>query len=256
MAKKSNINIPAVAVVRTIVFLFIAFIVFSAYVGAAEFFTTSPLFAVKDVLVDTSIRFVEPKELKGLQGRNIFKVNIRNVHTRLAQHYPQISELRVIREFPDRIKILAKKRDALAQVRWKNKFLLVDTEGVALYDAPSQQPFLPVINGIALGPKVVLGAPITSKSLRGVIYILNQIKAHKRTGALKIIALDAANPSKIEFTLEGGLHVLLDEENFPLKVQKLETLLGQRIDWTKARYIDLRFNEPIIAQAAEGKEKR
>ena len=255
MAKKPNIDIPAIAVIRAIIFVFIAFVGFSAYIRIVDFFTTSPLFAVKDVLVDTSVRFIDPRELRGLRGRNIFKVNIRDVHARLAAQYPQISELRIIRQFPDKIKVLAKKRDLLAQVRWKNKFLLVDTQGAVLYDASSQQPSLPVINGIFIGPKVVFGTPLTSRPLRAVVYILDQLKSHKHTGALKIAAVQGGNPSKIEFILEGGLRILLDEDNFPLKVQKLDALLAQRIDWTKARYVDLRFNEPIIAAADEGKGK-
>ena len=71
MARKTNINIPALAVIRTIVFVFIAFALFFAYVRSVEFFTTSPLFAVKDVLIDASIRFINPRELRGLQGRKI-----------------------------------------------------------------------------------------------------------------------------------------------------------------------------------------
>jgi len=256
MAKKSNINIPAIAVIRTIVFLFIALVVFSAYARSVDFLTTSPLFTVKDVLVDTSIRFIDTRDLRELKGRNIFKVDVRKVHARLSAQYPQIAQLRVIRQLPDKIKVLAKKRDVLVQVRWRNKFLLVDTEGVALYNADAQQPSLPVVNGIVLGRKVVLGAPVVSRSLRAVVDILDQFKGHPRTALLKVTAVDAANPSKIEFILDGGLRVILDQDHFPLKVQKFDVLLAQRnVEWARARYVDLRFAEPIIAGADEGKDK-
>ena len=247
MAKKSNINIPAIAVIRTIVFVFIAFVLFSAYAGAVDFLTASPLFSVKDVLVDTSIQFIDPQDLRGLRGRNIFKVDVRKVHSRLSAQYPQIAELRVIRQFPDRIKVLAKKRDLLAQARWKNKFLLVDTDGVALFAVGAPQPALPVINGVSWPPRVILGLVPASRSLRGIVYILNEFKRHARTARLKVTAIDGSNPSKIEFTLEGGIRIILDQDNFPLKVQKLDTLLAQKLVWGRVQYIDLRFNEPVIA---------
>ena len=256
MAKKSNINIPGIAVIRTIVFLFIALVVFSAYAKTVDFLTTSPLFAVKDVLVDASIRFIDARDLRGLKGHNIFKVDVRKVHSRLSAQYPQIAQLRVIRQFPDKIKVLAKKRDVAAQVRRRNKFLLVDTAGVALYNADTQQPSLPVVNGIVLRPRVVLGAPVVSRSLRAVVAILNEFKGHPRTALLKITAVDAANPSKIEFILDGGLRVILDQDHFPLKVQKFEVLLAQRnVEWARARYVDLRFAEPIIAGTDEERTK-
>ena len=133
---------------------------------------------------------------------------------------------------------------------------LVDTDGVGLYITPEEQPSLPVVNGISLGPKLVLGAPIMSRSLRGIVHILNQFKLHPRTAQLRITTVDAANPSKIELTLNGGLRVILDQDSFPLKVQNFDTLLAQKkVDWAQAQYVDLRFNEPIIAKPDDGKEK-
>src|SRR5258708_5029325 len=110
MAKKSNVNIPAIQIIRIIVFLFIGFICIISYNKTIEFLTTSPLFAVRDVLIDTSIQFIDVDQLRRLKGQNIFKVDIAKLHARIKAQYPQISQLRVMRQLPDRIKVLAKKR--------------------------------------------------------------------------------------------------------------------------------------------------
>ena len=75
MAKKSGVNISRIAVIRVIVFLFIGFILFTAYVNTSEFLTTSPLFEVKDVMIDRSIQFIDLRVLKQLKGSNIFKID-------------------------------------------------------------------------------------------------------------------------------------------------------------------------------------
>src|SRR5690348_777953 len=125
MAKKSSVNIPAIQVIRIIVFLFLGFIIFLAYSKTVEFLTDSELFRVQDVLIDKSIQFIDVAELRRLKGRNIFKVDIAKLQTKIKAQYPQIAELRVIRELPDRVKVLAKKREGLFQIAVRGKYLLV-----------------------------------------------------------------------------------------------------------------------------------
>ena len=91
------------------------------------------MFEIKDVMIDRSIGFIDLRALKDLKGTNIFKVDIKKIDRQIAQRYPYIAQLRVVRQLPDRILILAKKREPLMQIYYKKKYLLLDTEGVALY---------------------------------------------------------------------------------------------------------------------------
>src|SRR5471030_2038553 len=113
MTKKSKVNISRIAVIRIIVFLFIGFTLFTGYVNAVDFLTSSPLFEVKDVMIDKSIQFIDLRALKDLKGANIFKIDIGKIDRQVAQQYPYIAELRVLRQLPDRILVLAKKREPL-----------------------------------------------------------------------------------------------------------------------------------------------
>ncbi|MDE2027601.1 MAG: FtsQ-type POTRA domain-containing protein, partial [Candidatus Omnitrophica bacterium] len=159
MAKKSSVNISPIAIIRVIVFLFIGFVVFTGYVNAVDFLTSSPLFSVKDVLIDRSIQFIDLRTLRDMKGANIFEVDIDKLDRQIRRRYPYIAELRVVRQLPDRILVLAKKRDPLMQIYYKKKYLQLDTEGVALYYT-LQPADLPLVFGVPVDNSLFLGATV------------------------------------------------------------------------------------------------
>lgn len=251
MAKKSGVNIPAIQVIRLIVFLFIGFVCFIAYSRTMDFLLTSPVFAVRDVVIDASIQFIDLSDLRRLKGRNIFKTDIRRLQERIRSQYPQIAQLRVVRELPDRIKISAKKREVLFQMGGKKGGILVDSEGVAMPFVPGIAE-VPVVQG-ALEPKsrVVLGAALKSKPVMVAIDILQGLKRRPNSGRLKVLSVDVANLSKIDVAV-AGLHVILDEDNYAARLDMLEMLLAQKkINFSQVKYIDLRFNEPVLGENIE-----
>jgi cell division septal protein FtsQ len=247
MVKKSNINISAIAVIRTIVFLLIGFIVFTVFTRTVEFLTTSPMFEVKNVLIDSSIQFIDVRSLKQLKGRNIFKVDINKVERQIARDYPYIAQLRVVREFPDRIKVLAKKRDPLMQMSVKGKVLLVDTEGVALFYV-AKPVALPHVKGISLDKsRIILGAPLSHQALGKVVEILNLFKKSPFLSKWHINEVDAGNLSKIDLTINSNMHVIVDSDNTESKIGLLQMMIVQnKVDLTQVKYIDVRFKEPVI----------
>jgi cell division septal protein FtsQ len=251
MAKKSNVNIPAIQIIRIIVFLIIGLSLFLAYTKTKSLLTDSDMFQVRDVLIDRSIQFIDVAELRSLKGRNIFKIDIRKLETKIRAKYPQIAQLRVIRELPDRIKVLAKNREALYQVPLKGKFLLVDGEGVAMYYTP-QLPEFPVVQGAIGNVKVIQGAAIASKKVALATSMVQAFKTRPRIARLKVTALDLNNLSKISVSIGENLQIILDQENYATKLDMLDMLLAQRkIDFTQVKYVDLRFNEPVLGAQHE-----
>ncbi len=248
MAKKSGVKISTIAVLRIIIFLFIGFVLFTGYVNAVEFLTSSPLFEIKDVMIDRSIQFIDLRALKDLKGTNIFKVDIKKVDHQIAQHYPYIAQLRVVRQLPDRILILAKKRDPLMQVLYKKKYLLLDTEGVALYFT-LQPADLPQVYGIPLDRDwLFLGRTIRGPELGKVVDILNAFKQSPYLRRWHIHAVQAGNLSKIDLLVGENMHVILDQEDTQDKIVLLQMLIStNKIDLNRVKYIDLRFKEPVIA---------
>jgi len=252
MAKKSSVNISRIAVIRVIVFLFIGFVIFTGYVNAVEFLTSSPLFEIKEVMIDRSIQFIDQRVLKDLKGTNIFKVDIKKIDRQIAQRYPYIAQLRVVRQLPDRILVLAKKREPLMQVYFKKKYLLLDTEGVALYYI-LQAADLPQVSGIPLERNgLFLGGHIRSQELNKTVDILNMFKQSAYLRRWRIHAVQAGNLSKIDLLVGENMHVILDQEDTQDKIELLQMLISSnKIDLNKVKYIDLRFKEPVIANNIE-----
>ena len=248
MAKKSSVNISSIAVIRVIIFLIIGFILFTGYVNAVEFLTHSPLFEVKEVMIDRSIQFIDLRALKDLKGANIFKVDLSKVDRQIAERYPYIAQLRVVRQLPDRILILAKKREPLMQVYIKKKYLILDTEGVALYYLLTPAN-LPQIYGIPLEHGwLFLGGHIRGQELSKVVDILNAFKQSSYLRRWRIHAVQAGNLSKIDLTVGENMHVILDQDDTQDKIELLQMLIStNKIDLNKVKYIDLRFKEPVIA---------
>lgn len=240
MPRKSSVNIPAIQVIRIIVFLFLGLLAFFVYARTADFLTRSPLFAVKDVVIDASIQFIDTAELKKLKGRNIFMVDLMKIQKRLQSQYPQIDQLRVMRELPDRIKVLARRRDALFQVPVKSKILLVDTLGMGMY----------YVSGPVDLPLVKTAA--TVKQLKSARDIITQFKARPHLQGFKIMFLDLSNPSKVELGLHPSWRVIMDQEGYETKMEVLDMLVNQKkVDIHTIKYVDLRFHEPVLGENPE-----
>ncbi len=257
MAKKSNINIPAIAVIRLIVFLLIAVILFWLYTRTFDFLSNSQMFKIKDVLIDQSIGFIDFKLLTGLKGQNIFNADLKKIHQRISSQYPQISQLRVTRQMPDTIKILAKKRDVLLQLQAAhNKYLIVDTEGVTMFYTSAPLAY-PMVKGVPLQRyKIILGTATSIKELNLTIDLLKQLRLHPHTSRLKVMGIEASNVSKIELTVMPNIQIIIDQEDLVQKVEMLEILLQNgKINWKNVKYVDIRFKEPIINETIPQDEK-
>ena len=252
MAKKSNVNISRIAVIRIIVFLFIGFVLFTGYVDAVEYLTSSPLFEIKDVMIDRSIQFIDLRALKDLKGTNIFKVDLKRIDRQVTQRYPYISQLRVVRQLPDRIMILAKKREPLMQIYFKKKYLLLDTEGVALYYI-LQPAVLPQVYGVPLERNwLFLGGSIRGQQMAKVVEILNAFKKSPYLKRWRIHTVQVGNLSKIDLLVGENMHVILDQDDTQDKIELLQMLISSnKINLNRVKYIDLRFKEPVIANNVE-----
>ena len=240
-----------IVVIRTIVFLIIGLTCFVTYTKAQDMLLHNELFTVHDIFVEKSIEFIDRNQLLVLKGRNIFTVDLVKMHRRIKAQYPQIAQLHIVKELPDHVKILAKKRDAVFAFVLKGKFLLVDKEMVAMYyvDRPGDLPM--VYGPVGTGFRITLGAAITAGYVSDALNIINAFRAHPQIARFKLTDIDLSNVSRYSISCVGGFKVLLDKENYAVKLDILETLLAQRkIDFNTAKYVDLRFNEPVLGENA------
>jgi len=207
------------------------------------------MFKVKEVVRVPTLQYIESRYLKRLVGQNIFDVDLVYVRKRLQAQYPEIDDLKIVRRFPDKILIAARKREPVACLTQGSSLYLIDQEGVVL-GAPESSPVgLPIISGVAVYKNVILGKPIRDRHLNVALGIIRDVSRNVGRGGMNVTSVHVGNLSKIEALLENGLRVILDTDRITEKVRQMGLVLGQSsLDLRNYEYIDLRFKEPILGQ--------
>ena len=154
---------------------------------------------------------------------------------------------------PDRILVLAKKREPLMQIYFRKKYLIVDTQGVALYYT-LQPADLPQVYGIPLERDwLFLGRAIRGQEINKVVDILNMFQGVPVFKPMAHSRRAGGQSLEDRLRLVGeNMHVILDQEDTQDKIELLQMLISaNKIDLNKVKYIDLRFKEPVIADNVE-----
>jgi cell division septal protein FtsQ len=251
MAKKSsgrNHKLSAGIFGFFFVILLAAAAVFLLYTQAGRFLKTTSLFRIREIVMAPSLRYIDPRLLLFLKGRSIFSVDLDVVHRRLRERYPEVNALRIVRKFPDRIYITAKKREPVAAVTVGREQVLVDREGVVVAPGPAAGMTLPLIEGLR-SKRVVYGESLNSAETDVALEVINAFENNTDLRGWSIQTIDARNLMKIDFFLNNNLHVIIDQDNIEPKIMRLGIVLTEgKVDLPNISYIDLRFQEPILGR--------
>lgn len=250
MARRKKKSDKKTIISKTVIILILAvFLGTFAVKSFVRFLHTSELFTVTAVEPVPSLQFIDSSDLSGLRGKNIFKINIRNVQRNLQARYPQIDNLRVRRKFPNTILIAARKREPFAVVVSDGRQMVVDEDGYVLSFDPNSKGDLPSIRGVEQISQVSIGSPIRDRHLQAALEIVGAFRNNQRLERFKVEYADVKNLSKITMGLSNQMDIILDREKIPVKMDKLALVLSQNnLDFKKINYIDLRFKEPVIGQ--------
>lgn len=248
MARRKKFKV-SVSVVRSIIVLVFLLFVGTLVTNAVKGFLIShKLFTVKYVMIEPSVLFIDSPQLQGIKGRNIFDVDILKIQKSLHSRYPQLSSLRVSRELPDVIRIDAEQRTPVAQVYFNGKYFVIDHHSVVLQGSKDVSIGLPMIEGFSFG-RVVPGSPIDGREMRLALSIVESFGSEEQLSRHTISSINVLNLSKVIVLLDGSMNIILDKESIQQKVHMLALLLGQnKFEPDQVRYIDLRFNEPIVGK--------
>ncbi len=250
MAKKKKITVPPSLLKFGIVVLLAVVIGLSVCNWAADVFLRSRYFSVKSVVIDPSLQFVNQKDLVGLIGKNIFSIDLRRVQQNIGMKYPEVTQMKINRRFPDQIFIAAKRRVALAQVKMRGRTLTLDEKGVVLSTGSKADAKLPMIVGAREGgTTIILGLPLEGEDTRYALRIITAFKEANHLASQEIDSVDVGNLSKINVMLANQIEIILDRDHIEHKIKVLDVLLSQSsIDFNTVKYVDLRFKEPILGK--------
>ena len=253
MKRKDKKSVFSFALLRYfVVGLLVVFLLTAAGQAVWTHLRSSDLFKIKTVVVsDPSMQFIKASRLVNLKGKSIFALDLKPLTQRLQAQYPEIAEIKLLKRFPDQIVVITKKRTAFAEVRIKNKEIIVDGQGVILsMGLPASPPDLPLIVGI--NPEKTWSTPgrqLQGQDSKTALALIKTFRSNKYLSVYKILRIDVTNLSQIEFYLTDTLKVIVDQNNIFDKIQMLSLMLSQaKLKLEEVNYIDLRFKEPIIGR--------
>ena len=245
--RRKNKKVTVVYLKFIILGVFFVFTLFFIFNRTIYFLNHAEMFKVKEVVRDPSLQFIESRYLTRLKGQSIFSVNLKAVQSRLQSQYPEIDRLRIIRKFPNRIYILAQKREPFAYLTLQNKDILLDKEGVVLSVNASPDEKLPTIIGIETNKRTIPGEPLNIHEVKEALKIIAAIEENEYLTPYKVGSVDVGNLSKIDLCFSNALKIIIDRGKIVQKIDKLGILIFQeKLDSKDIDYIDLRFKEPVV----------
>lgn len=220
-------------------------------IGASVyFFNNSDYFKVSTIKIDSSLVFIDKRDLAVLRNENIFAIDLAAMQRKLQKKYPQVKGLKVIRKFPNGIEVRAKKRVPSAQIKQSNTILTLDEQGTVLSKSSKLNNKLPQITGLARIKHATLGKPVNHIKVQAALNIAAIFAQHEKAfGSLYIQEINVSELSKVQFRLSNKLEIIVDQDKLDEKIKKLAVVLAQKkLELDKAKYVDLRFKDPIIGK--------
>ena len=240
--KKRKKKIP-VKLVSGIFIILILLVLLSVFLWQA--LIRIDYFKVKDIIIIENSRITD---LSYLKGRNIWSLDLERESRLLSLYNPTYRRINLVRVLPNRIFVDIQPRQPLAFVKL-GRFFLVDREEV-LFDIPedASEMELPVILG--LNNKLVNPASGKKYNLRELWLALNIIREFeniKALSSLKIKKINAESAGNLSFFLSDKLEIKIGQEDVLRKLNILKDMLLQSgNDLANIKYIDLRFQEPVV----------
>lgn len=240
-------------------FIFMALglvVLFFYQIYNANFFKIGENSLKSNLKIDKSIE-------KRIEGKSIFNINLGKFHSYLKNKYPEYKNIKVVKEFPNIVKVHIAKRKSIAQVRAR-EFYLVDEDGVVISEGgQSPYPGFPIITNLSSNQYFDKGDKIDNSNLAiafkliGIINekkILTTINSLNEDYQFKLDDINVSSPEAIYFYLtnekyyQNRIKIIINRENISEKIGLLEKLITQKIEdkLSLIRYIDFRFKKVAV----------
>lgn len=226
--------------------------------GAADSFLSHPSFLVHQVEVTW------PKGEKGgpthfrlTPPTSIFRVELNSLRHAFQRRYPIADVVRVERVFPNRVRAVIRPRHVVAQIKAGGSFHLVSDDGMVVSSGSSSpRAGLPVLLLEEVRGPLHSGGNLAGAGFWRVADLLAALRrdggiAGRRVSMIRVAAGD------LFLSLEQGPEVRFSTDRVSAGWRRLAGLIAQRPQvLTEARYVDLRFADPVIGSETADKKPR
>jgi len=256
--KKSLSRISLKAQVKFILTLVVLCVIGVSLVRFKYMLLDSQYFMIKDIQLKAYeggafVREFSIEELgeESIVGSSIFFIDLILLKEKIELAHPEFKDVVLRRLLPNRLIVETELRKAVAQVR-SDRYYLIDGEAVILPDAKDfSYPDLPIIIGI--GVNLAKASPVNlskfeKEKLDSGLDLISKISLNKDLSGYDLKMVDIVDQGNISFYFEGlNVEMKIGRSDFSNRLAVLATVLGQLgSDADNFRYIDLRFEDPII----------
>ncbi len=235
MIFKKTIDLVVVAI-----FLLITFILMKTFIYRSNYFRLRSI-ETKGAFLDTkTASSINNQLLTTYKGRNIFKINLKNISQSLETSYSDAKEVVVKIALPDKLVISMKFRKPIAVLRNFKTLYPIDEDGVAIASADSVSiKELPIIEDAGLWDK--------GRNLKLALELFKEIKRSRLVAEYGIDIINARDIKNLSFYLKNGIEIRVGSENFKERLEILRHILKDpRLVMNRIKYIDLRFSDVAI----------
>lgn len=235
---------------RIFTFIFILFVIFLFWVAWLQFINLK-VWQIKELEIEGNeiipTRILKEK-LECFVGQSIFKVRSSIVNEKVKE-ISQLKNIKIKREFPDKILIKIVERKPFTNLFCKEKYFIVDDEGYILNKPGmliTNVENLPVVKKIKEGD--IIGRTFLKKqyidAVNKIIYGLKGIVQAKN------IQIDLSDISEIVVFINEKVKIKLgDSDSLKEKLKRLNYFISlKNIDMNKLDYIDVRFSDNIVVK--------
>ncbi len=186
-----------------------------------------------------------------LIGRNLWTLDLRALAAELHAQAPSLKFVRVVRRLPGTLGIEAVRRVPVAEIRLGQRYG-VDAEGVVFPMESAPPGALVRLVGLEQAARPIKpGHANADERLMVALRVLQRLRRHPALAGARLTDLNAADPQHLRFVLDDTTEIRCGSEaELPAQLDRLRAAL--RVITARqvaARYIDVRFTEPVVGQA-------
>ncbi|MCD6550392.1 cell division protein FtsQ/DivIB [bacterium] len=188
-----------------------------------------------------------PKKIIFWDSRSVFLVNLENLNEEILNYFPQIGEVFIQRQFPDKLIISVRERKPIGVVKQDNNYFFIDKEGVVFEKVNNQKNQWPEIVLPEVDKDLKIGRTIIEKNL---ISRIAEIEEELRKKEISLRSIKIVSSKRANVLTQEGWEVYFNlDDNISKQVFNLDLLLREKIsprERENLEYIDLRFGNQIF----------
>lgn len=218
--------------------------------GMADAFLSQPVFLVREVeVVWPEGAASRPERFRLHPPTSVFRVDLESLGHAFQRRFPLSEVDRIERVLPNRLRATMKTRRVVAQVRADKKHYPISGEGMVVA-AGRFAPWegVPLVELEPAPRSIRAGARVGGPGFSSCVELLSAIR---RDGGIAGHSVSGVRVSgaEIRVSLDTGVEIRFSGEQMWSEWQRLADLIGRKRGiLEEAKYVDLRFEHPVIAE--------